>query len=151
VIEQIPLSSIGFVPLTTETREKLIAIGVPEDTLFRLSEIGGQSVLALRAAEDGEDSRPDCYASYDPTNPLCAGCLWSPRCWSSSPEYLRELQAGRAARPVGVPDQFVDERLGAPVPPLPPTPVPPAPVAAAPRPRVPPLPPVPPMPPPPPR
>ncbi|MAD95894.1 MAG: hypothetical protein CMB99_01065 [Flavobacteriaceae bacterium] len=110
---RVPLSALNDVAITPDTRDRLLAEGgVDPAALGRLSEMGGQAILALQAKDDGDDSMPPCYRkAYDSTAPLCQGCIVAPRCWYSDLAYLRKVGAGDAEPPRGVPDFVVKARV----------------------------------------
>lgn len=108
-----PLSTLAAIPLTSDTRAKLIAYGVKEEALARLTEMGGQGLLALHADLGmAADEAPPCFRrEYDPKSLLCAGCVMQPHCWSHDQRYLTALVEGRAERPSQVPSELVDRRI----------------------------------------
>ncbi len=108
-VKDLPLSSLATVPVTAETRAALADAGL--SFYPAMTELTAQSLLAL--ATSGEPSEnPPCYGrQYKPDNPLCAGCLVSPRCWSSDKSYLRKLKRGEVDAPNGAPEEAVKARL----------------------------------------
>lgn len=114
-LKRVQLSSVGLVPLTDETRKKLIELGVTTEETFAQTEIWGRSILTLRMPQRKirSDQAPACYwREYDPSSDLCTGCTWMPSCWRSTSSYLDELKAGEASPPPGVPKHVVEARLG---------------------------------------
>ena len=107
------LSSMPFVPLTSETRDRLLAAGVGEDAITHLTEMGGQALLSLRAdLHDEFDGAPPCYRKeYNPTSPVCGGCVMQPTCWSHDSRYMKLLLAQQAPAPMHVPITIVEERM----------------------------------------
>lgn len=109
-----PLSSIGLVPLTEDTRQRLLDAGVSEESLGELTELGGQSLLLLhdRAKDEGE-GRPSCFArKFDPGAFLCAGCVFMPQCWPRDHSYMNLLKGGEADPPPGVPRRVLEQYVG---------------------------------------
>ena len=110
--DRVPLSSLDMVPLTDETRQRLIDAGIQPKR--GLSEMGAQAVLTMHAHvnDDAGAHAPDCYQrKYTPSSALCAGCVYGPRCWRNDHGYLRRLQAGGAPMPIGVPLDVVKARM----------------------------------------
>lgn len=110
----VPLSSYDSVPLTDETRDRLLGAGVNEAKLAHLTEMGGQGLLLLYQREqDGDDSRPHCFgADYQPESRLCRGCLFAPSCWWNDHDYMSKVTKGLAPLPPGVPDRVWNEKTG---------------------------------------
>lgn len=109
-----PLSSLEIIPLTADTRQKLVDLGVDPKRIRGLTEMGGQSLLTLHQQVHDDDGAhvPDCYRSeFDPCAALCKGCVYQPRCWRGDEGYLRRLVDGQTSRPVGVPDRVIDRRI----------------------------------------
>lgn len=105
------LSSLD-VPLTGETRKRLESAGIPATTISGLSEMGGQSLLALRNAEEDNDEKPVCYRrKYNPKSALCMGCIVAVSCWRSDRPYLERVKGGHSDPPPGVPSKVVSERV----------------------------------------
>jgi hypothetical protein len=107
LMREVPLSALIGIPLTEATHKRLTEAGIPvADTL---TEMGAQALLVLKGT-----GRPDCYAKeYDPTAPLCQGCVYAPRCWSADGAYLARLAVQEAEPPPGVPSDQVAARLAA--------------------------------------
>lgn len=125
--DTVPLSSLEVVPLTDETRHRLLDLGVGEDRIVGLSEMGGQSLLTLHEHVNDDEGAyaPPCFMrEFDPIDRLCQGCVYQPRCWRADRGYLAKLADGSVPRPSGVPGHVVDARLaqldGAPEPEPPP-------------------------------
>lgn len=98
-IQAVELSSFGTIPITPETRARLVAVGV--DVPFGLSEAGGRSLLVV--AGESLEGRPGCYQrEYDPEQELCQGCLVMPSCWRACASYLEKARMGLADAPEGV-------------------------------------------------
>lgn len=108
------LSSLD-IPLTDETRRKLLDTGISEAVIRDLSEMGGQSLLVLRSKdENGKADKPVCFRRrYDPTSALCQGCIISVSCWRGDRRYLERLKGGHSDPPPGVPDSVVADRIKA--------------------------------------
>ena len=99
------------IPLTNETRERLVSIGVSSSTISSMSEMGGQALLSLRSDYSDKD-HPSCFRRvYDSASALCQGCIVGVSCWRGDRRYLERLKSGKVAPPLGVPSQVVDERI----------------------------------------
>lgn len=104
-----PLSSFADVPLTEETKRSLHAEGITVTP--GMGEMEGRSFLAI--ASGGGQEGPPCFAlGFDPTSPLCAGCLCLPRCWAEDEKYLARLSAGETKAPPGVPAVVIQRVVG---------------------------------------
>lgn len=115
ILNKAALSSLAQVPITDETCDKLIAAGVSEASLRSLSEMAGQSLLALRADLASEDQGyPRCFRlAFDPRDKFCEGCTFAPTCWQGDLKYLHALTAGKVPAPLGVPTIVLEERMNA--------------------------------------
>ncbi len=109
-----PLSSAHLVPVTEETKQRAMAIGIKPDALVQISEMGAQSLIAVHAGEGSDDTAitPDCFgAEYTPGNVFCDGCVVQPRCWRSDIGYLQRLGRGGDNPPPAVPAHVVASRV----------------------------------------
>lgn len=110
-----PLSSLASVPLTDETRQRLLIVpGITETSIADLSEMGGQGLLALHVdvVSEDDDHHPGCFrVEYDAESTLCAGCVYQPQCWRSDLSYLHALGGGTVPSPPGVPQVAVTDRV----------------------------------------
>lgn len=105
------LSSVADIPATDDTRDRLVASGVPLEDAAVMTEMGAQSLLVLRGA--GEMIEPPlCHGKlYGQRGVLCSGCLFSVSCWRADEVFLARIASGEAQSPEGVPQSVVDERL----------------------------------------
>lgn len=94
----VPLSSASLVPLTEETRQRLIRHGVAADVIAELTEMGGLALLDLSDEELG--NAPVCFGAYDRANRLCDGCVFKPHCKGQRrPMRPSKKKSGRPVRP----------------------------------------------------
>lgn len=107
------LSSYSAIPLTEETRARLLDLGKKPSELVGLSEMTGQSILALHDKFDvSEANAPHCFTrEFDPARKLCQGCLFAPQCWRKDVRYLNGVQAGEVDPPPWVGSEDVQARL----------------------------------------